>query len=69
MIQVDSVQQVLKPCSVTLETKKRPDKPLSGSVTVEEIIVKVCSLKQRSSSEIDGKWKLCRHALLRVLFF
>ncbi|XP_072235878.1 intermembrane lipid transfer protein VPS13C isoform X2 [Leuresthes tenuis] len=35
------ITTVLKPCSVALETKTRPDKPLSGSVTVEEIIVKI----------------------------
>ncbi|KAM4592302.1 intermembrane lipid transfer protein VPS13C isoform 6-T6 [Odontesthes bonariensis] len=35
------VTTVLKPCSVALETRTRPDKPLSGSLTVEEIIVKI----------------------------
>uniref|UniRef100_A0A1A8GA63 Vacuolar protein sorting 13 homolog C n=1 Tax=Nothobranchius korthausae TaxID=1143690 RepID=A0A1A8GA63_9TELE len=32
---------VLKPCSVSLETKMHPNQPLSGSVTVEEVIVKI----------------------------
>ncbi|XP_024911459.1 vacuolar protein sorting-associated protein 13C [Cynoglossus semilaevis] len=36
-----AVTTVLRPCSVTLETKTKPNQPLSGSVLVEEIIVKV----------------------------
>ncbi len=36
-----SVQQVLRPCSVALETKTKPNQPLSGSVTVEQVIIKV----------------------------
>ncbi|XP_074513317.1 intermembrane lipid transfer protein VPS13C isoform X9 [Sebastes fasciatus] len=36
-----AVTTVLKPCSVALETKTHPNQPLSGSVTVEEVIVKI----------------------------
>uniref|UniRef100_A0A1A7WXB8 Vacuolar protein sorting 13 homolog C n=1 Tax=Iconisemion striatum TaxID=60296 RepID=A0A1A7WXB8_9TELE len=36
-----AVTTVLKPCSVALETKVHPNQPLSGSVTVEEVIVKI----------------------------
>ncbi|XP_034470795.1 vacuolar protein sorting-associated protein 13C isoform X1 [Hippoglossus hippoglossus] len=36
-----AVTTVLKPCSVVLETKTHPNQPLSGSVTVEEVIVKI----------------------------
>ncbi|XP_037835905.1 vacuolar protein sorting-associated protein 13C isoform X2 [Kryptolebias marmoratus] len=36
-----AVTTVLKPCSVSLETKLRPNQPLSGSVMVEEVIVKI----------------------------
>ncbi|XP_023252177.1 vacuolar protein sorting-associated protein 13C-like, partial [Seriola lalandi dorsalis] len=32
---------VLRPCSVALETNTHPNRPLSGSVTVEEVIVKI----------------------------
>lgn len=33
--------QVLRPCSVKLETKMPTNAPFTGSVTVEEVIVKV----------------------------
>ncbi|KAG7483053.1 hypothetical protein JOB18_037841 [Solea senegalensis] len=36
-----AVTTVLKPCSVTLETRTHPNQPLSGSVAVEEVIVKI----------------------------
>ncbi|KAG7239598.1 hypothetical protein INR49_028750 [Caranx melampygus] len=36
-----AVTTVLRPCSVALETKTHPARPLSGSVTVEEVIVKI----------------------------
>ncbi|XP_062245681.1 intermembrane lipid transfer protein VPS13C isoform X2 [Platichthys flesus] len=36
-----AVTTVLKPCSVVLETRTHPHQPLSGSVTVEEVIVKI----------------------------
>uniref|UniRef100_A0A673BWJ4 Vacuolar protein sorting 13 homolog C n=1 Tax=Sphaeramia orbicularis TaxID=375764 RepID=A0A673BWJ4_9TELE len=36
-----AVTTVLRPCSVALETKTHPNQPLSGSVTVEEVIVKI----------------------------
>ncbi|KAM9366322.1 intermembrane lipid transfer protein VPS13C [Symphorus nematophorus] len=36
-----TVTTVLRPCSVALETKTHPNQPLSGSVTVEEVIVKI----------------------------
>ncbi|XP_028257848.1 vacuolar protein sorting-associated protein 13C isoform X2 [Parambassis ranga] len=36
-----SVTTVLRPCSVALESQMHPNRPLSGSVTVEEIIVKI----------------------------
>ncbi|CAB1424168.1 unnamed protein product [Pleuronectes platessa] len=36
-----AVTTVLKPCSVVLETRTHPNRPLSGSVTVEEVIVKI----------------------------
>ncbi|XP_047187417.1 vacuolar protein sorting-associated protein 13C isoform X3 [Scophthalmus maximus] len=36
-----AVTTVLRPCSVALETKTQPNQPLSGSVTVEEVIVKI----------------------------
>ncbi|XP_072321339.1 intermembrane lipid transfer protein VPS13C isoform X2 [Eucyclogobius newberryi] len=36
-----TVTTVLRPCSVVLETDTHPNKPLSGSVTVEEVIVKI----------------------------
>ncbi|XP_040904460.1 vacuolar protein sorting-associated protein 13C isoform X1 [Toxotes jaculatrix] len=36
-----AVTTVLRPCSVALETKTHPNQPLRGSVTVEEIIVKI----------------------------
>ncbi|XP_075873846.1 intermembrane lipid transfer protein VPS13C isoform X3 [Nelusetta ayraudi] len=39
--QEDSVTTVLRPCSVTMETRTHPQQPLSGSVTMEEIIVKI----------------------------
>ncbi|XP_046898786.1 vacuolar protein sorting-associated protein 13C isoform X4 [Hypomesus transpacificus] len=35
------VTTVLKPCSVALETTTLPNQPLNGSVTVEEVIVKI----------------------------
>lgn len=38
-----SIQQVLRPCSVALETKTLPSQPLKGSMMVEEVIVKVHS--------------------------
>uniref|UniRef100_A0A673C0P7 Vacuolar protein sorting 13 homolog C n=1 Tax=Sphaeramia orbicularis TaxID=375764 RepID=A0A673C0P7_9TELE len=34
-----AVTTVLRPCSVALETKTHPNQPLSGSVTVEEVII------------------------------
>ncbi|XP_069574520.1 intermembrane lipid transfer protein VPS13C isoform X1 [Brachyistius frenatus] len=37
----NAITTVLRPCSVALETKTQPNQPLSGSVTVEEIIVKI----------------------------
>lgn len=36
---------MLRPCSVTMETRTHPQKPLSGSVSMEEIIVKVRSAR------------------------
>ncbi|XP_035272648.1 vacuolar protein sorting-associated protein 13C isoform X5 [Anguilla anguilla] len=36
-----AVTTVLRPCSVLLETKKNQNEPLAGSVTVEEVIVKI----------------------------
>ncbi|XP_058486199.1 intermembrane lipid transfer protein VPS13C isoform X3 [Solea solea] len=36
-----AVTTVLKPCSVALETRTHPNQPLSGSVAVEEVIVKI----------------------------
>ncbi|XP_065808670.1 intermembrane lipid transfer protein VPS13C isoform X5 [Labrus bergylta] len=36
-----AVTTVLRPCSVALETKTHPSQPLSGSVVVEEVIVKI----------------------------
>lgn len=41
-------RQVLRPCSVTMETRTHPQQPLSGSVTMEEIIVKVRLAKSTS---------------------
>ncbi|XP_042338127.1 vacuolar protein sorting-associated protein 13C-like, partial [Plectropomus leopardus] len=35
-----AVTTVLRPCSVALETKTHPNQPLSGCVTVEEVILK-----------------------------
>ncbi|XP_064870442.1 intermembrane lipid transfer protein VPS13C-like, partial [Oncorhynchus nerka] len=35
------VTTVLRPCSVFLETKTHPNQPLSGCVTVEEVIIKI----------------------------
>ncbi|KAM8893527.1 intermembrane lipid transfer protein VPS13C isoform 2-T2 [Spinachia spinachia] len=37
----NAVTTVLRPCSVALETKTHPNQPLSGCVTVEEVIVKI----------------------------
>ncbi|XP_041804195.1 vacuolar protein sorting-associated protein 13C isoform X2 [Chelmon rostratus] len=37
----NAVTTVLRPCSVALETKTQPNQPLSGSVMVEEVIVKI----------------------------
>nr|XP_046254686.1 vacuolar protein sorting-associated protein 13C isoform X2 [Scatophagus argus] len=37
----EAITTVLRPCSVALETKTRPNQPLSGSVTVEEVIIKI----------------------------
>ncbi|XP_047435908.1 vacuolar protein sorting-associated protein 13C isoform X3 [Mugil cephalus] len=39
--EVKAVTTVLRPCSVALETRRQPTQPLSGSVMVEEIIVKI----------------------------
>ncbi|XP_034747367.1 vacuolar protein sorting-associated protein 13C-like [Etheostoma cragini] len=36
-----AVTTVLRPCSVTMETRSHPNQPLSGCVTVEEVIVKI----------------------------
>ncbi|XP_061669454.1 intermembrane lipid transfer protein VPS13C isoform X3 [Syngnathoides biaculeatus] len=36
-----AITTVLRPCSVVVETKRGPGQPLSGSVTVEEVIVKI----------------------------
>ncbi|KAG9352350.1 hypothetical protein JZ751_020763 [Albula glossodonta] len=36
-----AVTTVLRPCSVVLETKKQKNEPLGGSVTVEEVIIKI----------------------------
>ncbi|XP_068186348.1 intermembrane lipid transfer protein VPS13C isoform X2 [Antennarius striatus] len=36
-----AVTTVLRPCSVALETKTHPNQPLTGSVIVEEVIVKI----------------------------
>ncbi|XP_035855716.1 vacuolar protein sorting-associated protein 13C isoform X4 [Sander lucioperca] len=37
----DAFTTVLRPCSVTMETKTHPNQPLSGCVMVEEVIVKI----------------------------
>ncbi|XP_062417923.1 intermembrane lipid transfer protein VPS13C isoform X3 [Pungitius pungitius] len=37
----NAVTTVLRPCSVALETKTHPNQPMSGRVTVEEVIVKI----------------------------
>uniref|UniRef100_A0A8C4NUD4 Vacuolar protein sorting-associated protein 13C n=1 Tax=Dicentrarchus labrax TaxID=13489 RepID=A0A8C4NUD4_DICLA len=39
--EANGVTTVLRPCSVALETETQPNQPLSGSVTVEEVIVKI----------------------------
>ncbi|XP_039984071.1 vacuolar protein sorting-associated protein 13C [Xiphias gladius] len=36
-----AITTVLRPCSVALKTTTHPNQPLSGSVTVEEVIVKI----------------------------
>ncbi|XP_026233856.1 vacuolar protein sorting-associated protein 13C isoform X2 [Anabas testudineus] len=36
-----AITSVLRPCSVTLETKSQPNQPLSGFVMVEEVIIKI----------------------------
>ncbi|XP_077419043.1 intermembrane lipid transfer protein VPS13C isoform X3 [Vanacampus margaritifer] len=36
-----TITTVLRPCSVVMETTTGPSQPLSGSVTVEEVIVKI----------------------------
>lgn len=36
-----AITTVLRPCSVNLETRTQPNQPLSGSVTVEEVIIKI----------------------------
>ncbi|KAM6980546.1 intermembrane lipid transfer protein VPS13C [Aplochiton taeniatus] len=36
-----AVTTVLRPCSVALETQSNPNQPLNGSITVEEIILKI----------------------------
>ncbi|KAK2854371.1 hypothetical protein Q5P01_007032 [Channa striata] len=36
-----TITTVLRPCSVTLETRSHPSQPLSGSVMVEEVIIKI----------------------------
>ncbi|KAK1874874.1 Vacuolar protein sorting-associated protein 13C [Dissostichus eleginoides] len=36
-----AVTTVLRPCSVALETKTVPNQPLSGCVTVEEVVLKI----------------------------
>uniref|UniRef100_A0A8C3A3N4 Vacuolar protein sorting 13 homolog C n=1 Tax=Cyclopterus lumpus TaxID=8103 RepID=A0A8C3A3N4_CYCLU len=36
-----AVTMVLRPCSVALDAKSHPNQPLSGCVTVEEVIVKI----------------------------
>ncbi|KAJ8247516.1 hypothetical protein GJAV_G00247290 [Gymnothorax javanicus] len=36
-----AVTTVLRPCSVVLETKKNQNQPLTGSVIVEEVIIKI----------------------------
>uniref|UniRef100_A0A6Q2WPX1 Vacuolar protein sorting 13 homolog C n=1 Tax=Esox lucius TaxID=8010 RepID=A0A6Q2WPX1_ESOLU len=36
-----AVTTVLRPCSVVLETKTQSNQPMSGSVTVEEVIIKI----------------------------
>ncbi|XP_068584903.1 intermembrane lipid transfer protein VPS13C isoform X2 [Cebidichthys violaceus] len=36
-----AITTVLRPCSVALESKTHPNQPLSGLVTVEEVIVKI----------------------------
>ncbi|KAM8876931.1 intermembrane lipid transfer protein VPS13C isoform 3-T3 [Synchiropus picturatus] len=36
-----AVTTVLRPCSVALETRTGPNQPLSGSVMVEEVIIKI----------------------------
>ncbi|XP_054866363.1 intermembrane lipid transfer protein VPS13C isoform X4 [Amphiprion ocellaris] len=36
-----AVTTVLRPCSVALNTRTHPNQPLSGSVTVEEVIIKI----------------------------
>uniref|UniRef100_A0AAQ4Q6C5 Vacuolar protein sorting 13 homolog C n=2 Tax=Gasterosteus aculeatus aculeatus TaxID=481459 RepID=A0AAQ4Q6C5_GASAC len=36
-----AVTTVLRPCSVALETRTHPNQPMSGCVTVEEVIVKI----------------------------
>ncbi|XP_028441459.1 vacuolar protein sorting-associated protein 13C isoform X1 [Perca flavescens] len=37
----DAFTTVLRPCSVTMETRTHPNQPLSGCVMVEEVIVKI----------------------------
>ncbi|XP_067348723.1 intermembrane lipid transfer protein VPS13C isoform X2 [Channa argus] len=36
-----TITTVLRPCSVTLKTRSHPNQPLSGSVMVEEVVVKI----------------------------
>ncbi|XP_051920113.1 intermembrane lipid transfer protein VPS13C isoform X3 [Hippocampus zosterae] len=37
----ETATTVLRPCSVVMETRQGPSQPLSGSVTVEEVVVKI----------------------------
>lgn len=58
-------RQVLRPCSVVLENSLSPSGPLTGSVTVDEVIVKVSSTVYSNSDELV--W--CTIALKRLVHF
>lgn len=56
--------QVLKPCSVVMETRSHVNQPLTGSIVVEEVVVKV-----PSCSMVEGRWRSCRELLQMTVFY
>ncbi|XP_033932724.2 intermembrane lipid transfer protein VPS13C-like, partial [Pseudochaenichthys georgianus] len=56
-----AVTTVLRPCSVALETKTVPNQPLSGCVTVEEVVLKISPFILNTVMTITAAMTTRRH--------